>query len=275
MGKNNEQNTQQNKQSEKNSERNFHFAKDGQHVLRMKMNALKAGVRRYGRISRKAWSSLAVVLGIFAIVIIALFTSQPQSATPDKTVNPTDAGIYVDENLKIQARIPGVQKLSLDLKTPDLQAQVDAQAKQEVRATTATGTAEETPELTVKYPLTRNGAVITEFGIYHQPVLDVWRYHPGVDIRCKKGDRVIAAEEGTVASITESNQESLLITLSHTHGWRTVYGQVGDVSVKVGDTVTKGQTLGLITQSATALEPHLHFEMRLNSKAINPLKFLK
>lgn len=271
------------KDKEKNEQQSVYFSKDSQNFLRMRLKELGDGIsRRYHRLPSKAWSALGLVIGISLIILAVLFTgpekpTSPLTGTGEANV---DQGIYVDENLKIQARIPDEQ-LALEAKA-EINSELE-KAKSKTTASKATTgkaintDAEETTltDLSVKYPLSRHGAIITGYGIYHNAVLDVWRHHSGVDIRCKIGDKVKAIAAGTVTAIKESDQEELLITLDHGNGWKSVYGQVGEVRVKTGDKVSQGQVIGAVVKGATALEPHLHLELRLNDQPLNPQKYLK
>lgn len=266
------------KDKEKNEHQSLYFSKDSQNILRMRLKNLGDGIsKRYHRLPSKAWSALGLVIGISLIILAVLFTgpekpTSPLTGTGEANV---DQGVYVDENLKIQARVPDEQ-LALEAKA-EIKNQLE-KSKSKTTASKAVNTdAEETSltDLSVKYPLARHGAIITSYGMYHNAVLDVWRHHSGVDIRCKIGDKVKAVAAGTVTSIKESDREELLITLDHGNGWKSVYGQVGEVRVKTGDKVEQGQTLGAVIKGATALEPHLHLEIHFNDNPLDPRKYLK
>lgn len=268
------------KNKDKNERLQFHVEKDNQNLLRLKLKELSNGVsKRYSMIPKRMWSSLVIVVGIFAIVLIALFAGGPQTQnTPQVTDQPlaslTD-NIFIDEEGKLQAQVPDLPGIGLD--TPDLSLESEEEEAASAARILTNPEAVENVQAEFKaiYPLRRQGAYITSYGWYLHPVLDVWRYHQGVDIRCKKGDLVMAASGGKVIDVTESDQEGIVITLDHSGGWTTVYGQVEDVKVKVGDQVGKGQEIGSIGQSASAIEPHLHFELRQNKETTDPAKYLQ
>ena len=83
----------------------------------------------------------------------------------------------------------------------------------------------------------------------------------------------MAAAAGIVEEIEETFHEITLIALNHGEYWTTIYGQVDKLAVKVGDQVVKGEKLGIIGQSTTAMEPHLHFEIRQREAAVDPQSF--
>jgi murein DD-endopeptidase MepM/ murein hydrolase activator NlpD len=65
-----------------------------------------------------------------------------------------------------------------------------------------------------------------------------------------------------------------MIEIDHGNGLTTRYGHLSKVEVEVGDTVQRGQLIGLVGSTGRSTGPHLHYELRLNEKAINPRLFL-
>ncbi len=94
----------------------------------------------------------------------------------------------------------------------------------------------------------------------------------GIDIAAPAGTSVKAAAAGTVAAITTDTSGTPIIVLRHDGGVLTVYAGVDGVSVKKGDTVSRGQTIAKIKAGDPAF---LHFEVRLGAESTDPMKYLQ
>ena len=94
----------------------------------------------------------------------------------------------------------------------------------------------------------------------------------GIDIAAPAGTSVKAAAAGTVAAITTDTSGTPIIVLRHEGGVLTVYAGVDGVSVKKGDTVSRGQTIAKIKAGDPAF---LHFEVRLGAESTDPMSYLQ
>ena len=101
-----------------------------------------------------------------------------------------------------------------------------------------------------------------------------YEFHPGLDIDGEKGDLVVAPANGVVVKAGWQGGYGNLIEVDHGNGLKTRYGHLSKVEVQVGDTVQRGQQMGLVGSTGRSTGPHLHYELRLNEKAINPRRFL-
>ncbi len=100
-----------------------------------------------------------------------------------------------------------------------------------------------------------------------------WQYHPGIDIANATGTPEIAADGGKVIWAGWGDY-GIYVQLDHGNGFQTVYAHMSKVLVSVGQTVVKGQLLGLMGATGRATGPHLHFEIRFQGVPQNPLELL-
>lgn len=115
------------------------------------------------------------------------------------------------------------------------------------------------------------GAVIAGYG---QNVDGV--RNPGIDISVPEGTPVKSAENGVVIYSGAGLKDlGNTVLVRHDNGTVTVYGNASDLKVKRGDKVTRGQVIALSGMTGGAKRPKLHFEVRQNSAAVNPMTFLQ
>ena len=100
-------------------------------------------------------------------------------------------------------------------------------------------------------------------------------FHAGMDIGGPTGTNIVAVESGRVSYSGYMRGYGNVIILSHDGGYSTVYGHNSVNLVKKGQYVTKGNIIGKVGRTGNATGPHLHFEIRLNGKPVNPLSYLK
>ena len=97
----------------------------------------------------------------------------------------------------------------------------------------------------------------------------------GINIAAAAGAPVQAAEGGTVIYAgNELPAFGNLVMIRHKETWVTAYGHLASIAVHKGDAVTKGQTIGSVGQTGSVSSPQLHFEIRDNSKPVDPAPYL-
>ena len=98
-------------------------------------------------------------------------------------------------------------------------------------------------------------------------------YHPGIDIANDVGTPLVAADAGQVVFAGWSAY-GIYVEIDHGSGFHTVYGHMSAVMVKPGQVVAKGQLIGLMGATGRASGSHLHFEVRYQGVAQNPIDLL-
>ena len=94
--------------------------------------------------------------------------------------------------------------------------------------------------------------------------------HTGVDIGARAGTPVRAPASGTVAFAGWQNGYGRTIILEHGHGVHSLYGHLSKFVAKRGQRVEQGATIGLTGNSGHSSGPHLHYEVRVNERPVNP-----
>jgi murein DD-endopeptidase MepM/ murein hydrolase activator NlpD len=113
-----------------------------------------------------------------------------------------------------------------------------------------------------------DGVVVSGFGMRSG------RMHEGIDIGCAYGTPNRAAAAGTVIYAGWLGGYGNLVVVDHGNGLSTAYAHASSILVGVGQTVAQGQTVSLVGSTGHATGPHLHFEVRVNGVAVDPLPYL-
>ena len=99
--------------------------------------------------------------------------------------------------------------------------------------------------------------------------------HPGIDIAVPLGTPVRASGGGSVTAAGYDADYGLFVLLRHPSGYETMYGHMSRLIAAEGDEVQAGQVIGLSGNSGRSTAPHLHFEIRHDSKTVDPLDLVK
>jgi murein DD-endopeptidase MepM/ murein hydrolase activator NlpD len=99
--------------------------------------------------------------------------------------------------------------------------------------------------------------------------------HPGIDLAVPEGSHVEASGGGVVEAAGTDPAYGLFVLLRHPEGYESMYGHLSRLLVWRGDSVTAGQVIALSGNTGRSTAPHLHFEIRLNGRSIDPLSLVK
>ncbi|MBO6539369.1 MAG: M23 family metallopeptidase [Rhizobiaceae bacterium] len=118
-------------------------------------------------------------------------------------------------------------------------------------------------------------SVSSSFGVRRDPILKTPAMHSGLDFRVPSGRKVRAAGQGTVVSAGWNGGYGRMVEIDHGDGLTTRYAHLSKISVKEGDVIERGGVVGKVGSSGRSTGAHLHYEIRRNGTAINPLRFIK
>lgn len=116
-----------------------------------------------------------------------------------------------------------------------------------------------------------SASMTSGFGYRYHPILHTRRLHAGVDFGAPSGTPIHAAAEGIVVSAQRMGGYGNVIILDHGGGYATVYGHCSRILVSSGAHVSRGQVIGRVGSTGLSTGPHLHFEVRINGRPVNPL----
>lgn len=119
-----------------------------------------------------------------------------------------------------------------------------------------------------------HGWLSSSMGMRTDPFTGEREHHPGLDISAEKGSPIYATADGTVKQASFQGAYGNLIVVDHGFGLETYYGHLSAFKIKVGDTVKRGDVIGLVGATGRATAPHLHYEVRVNGRLLNPLQML-
>jgi len=121
-----------------------------------------------------------------------------------------------------------------------------------------------------------DGKPTSGFGTRRNPFNDRrTEFHKGIDLGCHMGTKVHAARRGEVVFSGYEEGYGNLVIIEHEFGYRSYYGHLSRSLVKIGQQVKPGELIALSGNTGRSTGPHLHFEIRKNGHALNPMTFLK
>lgn len=119
------------------------------------------------------------------------------------------------------------------------------------------------------------GKINNEFGFRRNPFGGrTYEFHAGMDIDGERGDLVVAPANGTVVSAGYKGGYGNMVEIDHGMGLTTRYGHLSKIETEAGSVVMRGQLIGQVGSTGRSTGPHLHYELLLNDRAINPRHFL-
>ncbi len=125
-------------------------------------------------------------------------------------------------------------------------------------------------------PITRPavGWVTSGFGLRRSPFSGNLTKHQGIDFSLPSNAEVVTTADGVVKSVVRTRTYGLMIEIQHNKRVTTRYAHLNRSTVKVGDKVCRGEVIGVSGSTGRSTGPHLHYEVRVDKKPVDPRKFL-
>ena len=130
---------------------------------------------------------------------------------------------------------------------------------------TATGTG------SFGWPVPSCTYITSKFGPRYHPVTGAYQStHTGLDIGASHGATIVASDGGTVTTAGVKGGYGNCVMIDHGNGYYTLYGHISSIAVSVGQSVSKGDTIGYVGSTGVSTGPHCHFEIRVNGVCTDP-----
>jgi murein DD-endopeptidase MepM/ murein hydrolase activator NlpD len=220
-------------------------------------------------------------------VLFAVAIAQGCAVTSRPVVGPT-----APAPVTAQAEVPGpfamaVARIaaSFDLPVPHalvdrfVQWQVDARdflhAATDKLAALATNMPNALPDITILTTQPIPDTLSSGYGWRDDPIRHTWKFHSGTDFPSDPGTPVAVAGDGVVTFAGRQGGYGNVVYVDHGGGVVTLYGHMRRIETKKGATVTAGERIGQVGSTGRATGPHLHFEVRLDSRPVDPVMAMR
>lgn len=125
-----------------------------------------------------------------------------------------------------------------------------------------------------KFVVPLKGEVSSDFGSRTSKLQNVSGYHTGTDIAAKEGTEIVASMEGIVTTVSNQGDYGKHIKI-RCNNVTTLYAHCSKILVKEGQIVGRGQTIALVGNTGNSTGPHLHFEIRIDDRFVDPRKVIR
>jgi murein DD-endopeptidase MepM/ murein hydrolase activator NlpD len=225
--------------------------------------------------------SIAIILGIstlaFGISGVLNFSlpsvGEIAALIPDQKLTQTAAQVPVTSKNIDYSRPEAADDLSVNSGGPYSPEQLvgeDQEVEAQLKLIQTTSSASNLPSIWA-----HAGKINNEFGFRRNPFGGrTYEFHNGMDIDGERGDSIVAPAGGTVTKAGWQGGYGNMIEIDHGNGLFTRYGHMSKVEVAVGDGVSRGVLIGYVGSTGRSTGPHLHYELRLGERPINPRRFL-
>lgn len=151
----------------------------------------------------------------------------------------------------------------------NIQAQIDQMKEQLKKQNTVVAAG------SYAWPCPSCYTITSNYGYRYLELYGYTRLHAGTDIGAQYGAEVTAAAAGNVTIATYGGGYGNYVMISHADGSATLYGHMSSLAVSAGQTVNQGDVIGYVGSTGNSTGPHLHFEVRINGSAVDPMQFFK
>jgi murein DD-endopeptidase MepM/ murein hydrolase activator NlpD len=114
----------------------------------------------------------------------------------------------------------------------------------------------------------------SDYGMRTHPVLGGRRSHKGVDLSAPTGTPIYATADGYVSKAEWFSSYGKFVSIEHGADLQTRFAHMSSITVKAGTRVKKGDVIGYVGSTGRSTGPHLHYEVRIAGKAVNPVPYM-
>jgi murein DD-endopeptidase MepM/ murein hydrolase activator NlpD len=122
------------------------------------------------------------------------------------------------------------------------------------------------------YPV--HGLLGNGYGWRRDPFTGMRDFHQGLDLVAPIGTKVVAPADGIVTKVGQSGGFGNSIFVSHGYGIITRYGHLSGFNVKIGQRVKRGDVIGMVGSTGRSTGPHLHYELLVHQRNVDPIKYI-
>jgi murein DD-endopeptidase MepM/ murein hydrolase activator NlpD len=113
------------------------------------------------------------------------------------------------------------------------------------------------------------------YGWRIHPIYKIRKFHEGMDFTAPTGSEIYATADGVISDLELNAHRGYgnMIVIDHGYGYETLYAHMESVKAKLGQHVKRGDVIGYVGNTGLSTAPHLHYEVKKNGKAVNPVNF--
>ena len=116
--------------------------------------------------------------------------------------------------------------------------------------------------------------IASGFGLRIHPVYKISKFHAGMDFTAPLGTEVYVTGDGTIESVSSSKRGmGNYITINHGFGYSSIYAHLESFNVRAGQKVRRGDVIGYVGNTGMSVAPHLHYEIKLNGRNVDPVNY--
>jgi murein DD-endopeptidase MepM/ murein hydrolase activator NlpD len=112
------------------------------------------------------------------------------------------------------------------------------------------------------------------YGPRVHPIYKIIKFHSGMDFTAPSGTEIYATGNGVIAYVNSSKRGlGNHIIINHGYGYSTIYAHLDSFNVRSGQKVERGDVIGFVGSTGTSVAPHLHYEIKLNGRNVDPVNY--
>lgn len=245
----------------------FLFSHSSRSRIYIKRVEISKSYLHFGSLGILLFAVMAGVIGIYTVTNTSIVQAVSNSSLLAQ-ISPRSAAAEV-----VSPAPQPAPEVALNSGGPETENEVDGETQQlenELRAVETRSAPGSLPTMWAHL-----GKINNEFGFRRNPFGGrAYEFHAGMDIDGERGDLVVSTANGTVIHAGYKGGYGNMVEVDHGNGLTTRYGHLSKIEAQVGDAVTRGQLLAYVGSTGRSTGPHLHYELRLNDRPINPRHFL-